>query len=603
MLGAKRLWINRELRVIALVILMAVAGTLLVRSHHLVPAAAMLAGAAAIGACFLLLVVRPARIPANSSLTLRLAGAIPEDVRRAPLEQLFRRNVIGMRQLRYGLEAIVTDRKVSTVLVQISGVEAGLATAHEIHRLLRAVAEAGKRVIAVLAGDSPTLSEYLIAAGASEVVLNPDAMLMMLGVAMGSPFLREALDRIGIRAQTLQWKEYKGAAEMLSRDSMSAELRESLEAIVADREKVVIEVLRDARKLPEERARELLSAGFLSARAAKEAGLIDREGYVQDIRAELDPDGKRKREISFGRYLRRVSYLHERGDRARIAVVFGVGPVIAGEAPPAGDYISGENTAEELDRASRDRDVRAIVFRINSPGGSAVGSEMVWRAVRQAQERGKPVIVSMGDVAGSGGYYVAMGADAVVAEPATITGSIGVVYVKLDMSRMLSNVGVRFEYAKSAEVSDALSVSRAMTERELAQLNAAIGEVYGNFTAKVSQGRKLAPEATEAVARGRVWSGIAARERGLVDETGGFGRAVEIARQRAHIPADQPHRLVSYSARERLFSIRSLLNPIEVSVGSEFAGGLAGMPMRYAPALFQLLRRGGVLMLGPFLCG
>src|SRR5579885_2402502 len=196
MLGAKRLWINRELRVIALVILMAVAGTLLVRSHHLVPAAAMLAGAAAIGACFLLLVVRPARIPANSSLTLRLAGAIPEDVRRAPLEQLFRRNVIGMRQLRYGLEAIVTDRKVSTVLVQISGVEAGLATAHEIHRLLRAVAEAGKRVIAVLAGDSPTLSEYLIAAGASEVVLNPDAVLMMLGVAMGRPFIREAMDRI-----------------------------------------------------------------------------------------------------------------------------------------------------------------------------------------------------------------------------------------------------------------------------------------------------------------------------------------------------------------------------------------------------------------------
>ncbi|HEX8812241.1 MAG TPA: S49 family peptidase, partial [Terracidiphilus sp.] len=223
--------------------------------------------------------------------------------------------------------------------------------------------------------------------------------------------------------------------------------------------------------------------------------------------------------------------------------------------------------------------------------------------VREAQERGKPVIVSMGEVAGSGGYYVAMGADLIVAEPATITGSIGVVYMKLDLSRMLSNLGVRFDYAKTAQSGDALSLSRAMSEAELEQLNSALGEVYRNFTAKVSQGRKLSAEQTEEVARGRVWSGIAARERGLVDELGGFSRAVELAREKAGIPPGHAHQLVVYSAREPLFSIRNLLSPARVPARWHAAPEALGLPSDWAPALLQLLTRGGILLLSPFLGG
>jgi len=321
------------------------------------------------------------------------------------------------------------------------------------------------------------------------------------------------------------------------------------------------------------------------------------------VRHELDAEGKGKKEIGFGRYLRRVAYLHERGGRPRIAVVVGSGPVIAGEPPPRSEFISGETTADEIIRAARDEQVRAIVFRINSPGGSAVGSDMVWRAVREAQARGKPVIVSMGEVAGSGGYYVAMGADSIVAEPATITGSIGVVYMKLDLSRLLSNLGVRFDYAKTAQSGDALSLSRAMSEGELEQLNAALGELYRNFTSKVSQGRKLSAEQTEEVARGRVWSGIAARERGLVDELGGFSRAVELAREKGGIPPGHAHKLVVYSAREPLFSIRNLLSPARVAVRWDAGLETPGLPSDWAPALLQLLTRGGMLLLSPFLQG
>lgn len=599
----KRLWISREARLAGLIIILGVLGVLMLDLHWPLLGTFLLMTALGIVIAFWVMVLRPARIPNDSTLMIRLSGSIPEDIRRSPIDQLLRRHSLGLRQLRYGLEAAVKDPKLRAIVIHVAGVEAGLATAHEMHRLLRALAAAGKRVVAVITGDSPSMSDYLIAAGASEIVVNPDAMLMMLGIAIGNPFLREALDRIGIRAQTLQWKEYKGAAEMLNRDGMSPELRESLEAIVRDRETVLVDILSGARRITPERARELLSAGFLSARAAREAGLVDREGHLQDIRAELDPDRKRKNEVGFGRYLRRVSWLHERGERPLIAMVLGAGPVVSGEGPPAGEFISGETTADEIERASRDDEVRAIVFRVNSPGGSAVGSDMVWRAVREAQGRGKPVIVSMGDVAGSGGYYVAMSADSIVAEPGTITGSIGVVYMKIDVSRLLTNLGVHFDYAKSADISDVLSISRGMNDRELAQLNSAIGEVYGNFTAKVAQGRKLTPEQTEEVARGRVWSGIAAKERGLVDELGGFSRAVEIAREKAGIARDQPHQLILYSSREPLFSVRNLIAPTGASTAWDFGAKALGLPAHWAPAMVQLMMRGGLMLLSPFMRG
>src|SRR6266446_5526143 len=369
----------------------------------------------------------------------------------------------------------------------------------------------------------------MVAAGASEIVANPDTMFTLLGVATGGVLLRNAFAKLKIQAQTLQWKEYKGAAETLARDTMSPALRESMEAVVGDWEKVLVETIASARKLSPERARELIAAGFVSAKFAVDNGLIDREGYIEDIRAYFDPEAKRKTFVSLARYRRHAVYTRERGRRARIALVHGIGPVIAGDGPAAQNVISGVATAAQLERASRDDRVRAIVFRVNSPGGSAVGSDLVWRAVREAQGRGKPVVVSMGDVAGSGGYYVAAGADAIVAESTTITGSIGVVYTKFSIHDLLHQIGVGIDVAKSDTISDALSLARPLTAAELDQLNLVVGELYSNFTSKVAEGRKLDPAAAEAVARGRIWSGIAAHARGLVDELGGLSRAVAIA--------------------------------------------------------------------------
>jgi signal peptide peptidase SppA len=313
--------------------------------------------------------------------------------------------------------------------------------------------------------------------------------------------------------------------------------------------------------------------------------------------------GKRRgnRIVDLYRYLRRIGYLEDKRRRPRIGLVYGLGPVISGEPPRAGEFISGQQTAAELMHAARDPRVRAVVFRVNSPGGSAVGSDLVWRAVNEVRRRGKPVVVSMGDVAGSGGYYVSMAADAIVAQPSTITGSIGVVYTKFNLAELLERIGINVDYAKSSSIGDALSLSRALSVAELRQLNDVMGSLYANFCAKVAQGRSLDQAQTEAVARGRVWSGTAASANGLVDTLGGMSRAIELAREKARLAPGQEHELVLYSGLRGLMGKRMALAP---SAQSHWLAGalaqVAGLPEPWLPGLAQILRGCGATLLCPW---
>jgi protease IV len=595
----KRIWMLRETRVAALCAALAILALVAASSGHWLLASILGAGAAAAAAALYLFAIRPTRIPRDAVLTLKIAGAIAEEQRRAPFDQLLGRVRPSLCQIRAALEAAREDPRLRAVIVEIAGFQNGLATAEELHELIAAVRDSGKRVVAVLKGDLATARDYLVAAGASEVVVNPDTIIAMLGVAARGVFLKGALDKLNIQVQALQWKEYKGAGEMLTRERMSAALRESLEALVGDWRDALSARVAAARRTDAARAQELVGAGFLSASDALKAGLADREGYVEDIRTEFAPEGKRRNLVGLGRYLRRIARLSERRGGHRIALVCGVGPVISGESPMAGEFLSGDTAAAQIERASRDKAVRAIVFRVNSPGGSAVASDLIWRAVRAAQGRGKPVVVSMGDVAGSGGYYVAAGADAIVAEPSTVTGSIGVVYAKFDLSRVLEQAGVGVEAVKSDTVSDALSSSRSMSEGELRQLDGVLAQLYANFTGKVAEGRRLTAEAAEAVARGRVWSGQAAKAHGLVDELGGLGRAVALALEKALIPAAEPYHLVSYSQPGFVSSLRLALAGSEPGFVPEAVAHGLGIPVRWMPAMARLMLRGGAMLLGP----
>ena len=258
------------------------------------PDSLRLRSALALVAAFLAFAFFPARIPRDSVLMIRLSGRMREHSLRSPLDQLMGRGFPSLHQLRRAIEAARSDASVSVAIVEIAGLEIGLATASEIHDLLSSLRTAGKRVVAILAGDNATVREYLAASGAGEVVANPDLGMMMLGVAAGSFFLKGALAKMHIQAQTLQYKEYKGAAEMFNRDAMSPALRESLEAIVADWQVTMAGKVAAARKIDPERARRLLGEGFISAETAREAGLIDRAGYVEGSRGRARSRGARQ---------------------------------------------------------------------------------------------------------------------------------------------------------------------------------------------------------------------------------------------------------------------------------------------------------------------
>jgi len=593
---------TRQVRFGILVALLIALGTVCLDAGWRTAGLALLVAATVIAAAFYWLVIRPARIPPKAILTIRLAGGIREDVPRSPLEQLRSRGAATLFDIRTALQAAANDARLSAVVVEICGPGFGLATAHEIHDLLRQVAAHGKRVAAVLSGDQAGIRDYLIACGASEIVANPDTTLVMLGFSAGSLFLKNALTKLGVEAQALQWKEYKGAAETFTRESMSPELRESLDALIGDWQSLLSESVAAARHLEAARARELLGSGFMSVRAACEAGLIDRAGYIDDLRTEIEPEDRPKsRFVSLGRYLRHLSHARNGRQRPRIALIHGLGPVVVGEAPMAGEFLSGERVADEIRRAAKDRKIRAIVFRVNSPGGSAAGSDLVWRAVHEAKRHQKPVVVSMGDIAGSGGYYVAMGADAIVADPATVTGSIGVVYAKFSMPELLRRIGVGIDVVKSDPISDALSPTRPLTEGELAQLNQVVGELYSSFTAKVAQGRKLDPAAAEQVARGRIWSGLAAKACGLVDELGGLARAVALARAKAGLRQDEEHELVLYPPPTLLSALNLTMARSEMPLAAVIAAQVLQLPQRWMPALVSLLTHTGGLFLCPWM--
>ena len=249
-----------------------------------------LTGAIATAAAFFVFVIRLARIPRDAVLTIRLSGALPEEPHRSFIDQIRGRAFPALSHLRYALEEVRRDPAIRALMVEVAGIDNGLATAEELHELIRRVRESGKRVIALLDGESAGVRDYLVASAADEVICNPDTMLTMLGVSAGGVFLKRALEKLHIQVQTLQYKEYKGAAETFSRDGMSAPLRESLEAIIGDWRQVLTERIAHARKLPTEQVAELVGCGFLSAHDARHAGLVDREGYAEDVRAEFDPE-------------------------------------------------------------------------------------------------------------------------------------------------------------------------------------------------------------------------------------------------------------------------------------------------------------------------
>ena len=463
-----------------------------------------------------------------------------------PIARLRARSRRLLRPTLRALHEAADDRHVVGLIAKVGGMWPW-GRMQELRRGVQTFAASGKPTLAWVEtfGElgSRGMSAYVLATAFGELWLQPGGEIGLLGVGIETTFVRGALDRLGIEPQFEQRYEYKNAADVLMRKEFTAAHREALERLAESVFSDAVETIADARGLTHDQVRELVNTGPRTASEAQAAGLVDRLGYRDQAYDAMRARTGGKPELLFADRWRPHRKLapppHRRG---HVALVDVRGAIATGRTRrgPMGRQASSDTLSAQL-RAARDNDrARAVVMRVESPGGSAVASEVIWREVWRLREADKPVIVSMGDVAASGGYYIACPAEVIVALPATLTGSIGVLGGKLVVDSLLERLGVGTGTVQQGAHALMYSARRSFSEDERARFAATVDAIYHDFVGKVAEGRQRPVADIEAVARGRVWTGRDALEAGLVDELGGLRDAVRIARERASLPEDAP---------------------------------------------------------------
>jgi protease-4 len=357
---------------------------------------------------------------------------------------------------------------------------------------------------------------------------------MVNGLSYSGFYLKDGLARLGIAFDAVATGPYKTAADPLTRSDMSSGEREALESLLDDRYARQVKAIAAARKLAEPRVRELLDQGLFTAEEAKQVGLVDAVLWPDELEEAVKrATGVRPSKSVAGASPRGAQRW---GPRPRIAVVRIHGAIAPGRSRRVlglGAIAGSATVVRYLRQAAEDSSVKAVVLRVDSPGGDMVASDAIWRGVALARRAGKPVVVSMGDVAASGGYYVSAGADAIVAEPSTLTGSIGVLVLKPDLSGLLGKLEIRSRSLQRGERARIASLVKPWTPEERRLVERQVRAAYDLFLARVAQGRRLSRDEVDRIARGRVWTGAQALERKLVDRLGSFGDALELAREKA----------------------------------------------------------------------
>jgi protease IV len=496
-------------------------------------------------------------LPGNIILTADLTKGLPEGSSEDPLSRLLLGSKTTLRDFVDAIEAASNDSRVKVLLARVGDDELGLAKIQEVRDAIAAFRAKGKLALAF--GDSfgefgPGTRPYYLATAFDEIWLQPMGDVGLTGLYVDSPFLKGTLDILGIVPEFDHREEYKTAMNLLTETKMTPPHREEVEALLGSVSGQIVRGIAQGRKLSEPEVRAVIDRGPLLAAEAVEAKLVDRLGYRDEVMAHARARaGSGSEFLSLASYLDRAGHPHHEG--ATIALIYGTGLVVRGGGGAANpltgsDVMAASEMTRAFREAVRDPSVRAILFRVDSPGGSAVASETIWREVVFARERGKPVVVSMGDVAGSGGYYVAAAADKIVAEPATLTGSIGVLAGKLVVADLLKKIGVSTDSVQIGANASMFSPTENFSARAHSRLEAFLDEIYKGFKDHVATGRHMSQEEVEAVAKGRVWSGEDAKARGLVDELGGYQAAIRLAKEAANLPPEAPFTLTVFPREE-----------------------------------------------------
>jgi protease IV len=489
----------------------------------------------------------PYKIVLRVDLTRGLAEAPPSN----PLLALVSGPRATMRQFLEALATAAADPRVAGLVARVGSDNLGLAATQQVRDAITAFRTKGKFAIAF--ADSfgelgPGTGPYYLATAFDRIWLQPMGSVGLTGLYADSPFFRGTLDLLGIVPEFDHREQYKTAADILTKTGFTAAQREETESLLASLGDQIVGGIAKDRKLSPEAVRADIDRGPLVDSEALRAGLVDRLGYEDEALAATEMRaGAGAEVVPLSTYFR-AAVAPPAGPR--IAVVYGSGLIVRGRRatnPFAGaDEMAADDIVRAFRDAAADPRVRAILFRIDSPGGSVVASETIWRAVVAAERHGKPVVVSMGDVAGSGGYYVAAPADKIVAEPATLTGSIGVLAGKVVVADFLKKLGITTDAAQLGTNAAMFSPTEPFSAAGHARLEAFLDASYQGFKKHVMTGRHMSAAAVEAVAKGRVWTGAQAQGLGLVDALGGWETALRLARQLAKIPQGTPVELAVY---------------------------------------------------------
>lgn len=524
-----------------------------------------------------------AKVASNTILELNLETPVLEDTPDDPFARLSSQETPVLRDIVEGLEKASADSHVSGLIARLGGGTMSLAQAQEVRDAIQAFR--AKKKFAVVYSETfgefgPGTGSYYLATAFDEIWLQPSGDIGLIGVTMESMFLKGVFEKLGIIPRMDHRWEYKNAMNQYTEKKFTAPHKEAMAKVKDSWFNQMVKGIAAGRKLNEDKVRELVDKGPFLGKEAQDAGLVDGLAYRDEVYAKVKAKaGKDARLLFLKQYLARAGRPHEKGKV--IALIHGIGGVARGksrfDAVEGSGTMGSDTVAAAFRSATEDKDVRAILFRVDSPGGSYVASDAIWRETVRAKKAGKPVIVSMSTLAGSGGYFVAMAADKIVAQPGTITGSIGVLGGKMLTNGLWDKLGLSWDEVHSGSNALMFNGTHDYSKEEWARFQAWLDRVYSDFTSKVADGRHLPKEKVLEIAKGRIWTGEDAKAIGLVDVLGGYPAAIKLAREAGKIGPDEDIELRIYPKKRTTYELLMAKLQGEEQESSESKVAEAGM--------------------------
>ncbi|MEX2379226.1 MAG: signal peptide peptidase SppA [Vicingaceae bacterium] len=508
------------------------------------------------------------------------------------------RKPLGLKNIIDNIEKAASDKKIKGIFLDIGWLQANMATTEELRKALLEFKSSGKFIISY--SENYGQNEYYLCSVADEVYLNPAGEMTFKGLAANLMFFKDALDRLDIEMQVIRHGKFKSAIEPFIRNDMSPENEKQYKELIQGIWDNQVKMISESRGIDAEKLNKVAdSLALRTAKDAKDYGFVDELFYEDEVHkrlkelieiaedddlefVELKKFNKTKLPLEIAK-----SGREKWNSKNKVAIVFAEGDIVSGESK---ENLMGSTTiAEAIKKARKDEDVKAIVLRVNSPGGSALASDVMWREVVLAKES-KPVIVSMGDVAASGGYYISCAADQIFAESSTITGSIGVFGLIPNMKGFLENkIGVHTDHVNTNAYSDGLNALRPMSQVEREAIQEMIEDIYDDFTSKVAKGRDMTQAEVDSIGQGRVWNGVSAKRIGLIDEIGGLKNAIAAAADLAEL---EDYKIQELPERKDPF--QKILSEFAAEAKLSILGKEIGQAEKYYSNIKSVLKRKGI---------